>query len=115
MNMEAKQERIEDYLVLIYQLKKILELMRTHYEEINRNNQPNMLQQRVINARYYRINLQSIYTAMDQINREFIPNKEIVDRFQFMNNYVIKNLEEQFENLWIKMHEVLTKEPIDID
>ncbi len=72
-----------------------------------------MLLQRVKNARDYRIKLQSIYMAMDYVNREFIPNQEIVDGIKFMNNNVIKNLEEQFDNLWIKMHEILTQEPID--
>ena len=53
--------------------------------------------------------------AVDQFNREFIPNKEIVDGFQFINDNFIKKLEEQFEILWIKIHDILTKKPIDID
>ena len=113
-NMEGNQERMEDCLVSIYQLKKIVELMRSHNEKIYRHNYPQMLQQRIKNARDYRINLQSSYMAMDYITREFISNKEIVEGFQFMNNNVLKSLEEQFDNLWIEMHGILTKVPIDV-
>ena len=52
--------------------------------------------------------------AIDQINREFIANKVTVEGFQFMNTDVLKNLHEQFDNLWIVMHNILTYKIFDI-
>ena len=67
-DIETKQKQIEAFIVLIYQLTKIVELMRSHNEKIYRNNQPNMLQQRVKNARDYKIKLWNSYKATDDIN-----------------------------------------------
>ena len=43
-DMKAKKKQIEEFIVLIYKMIKIVELMRSHNEKIYRNNLPHMLE-----------------------------------------------------------------------
>ena len=93
-DMKAKKKQIEDFIVLIYKMIKIVELMRSHNEKIYRNNLPHMLEQRVLNARDYRIMLQQMYQAADEINEQFISNQKVVDEIKFIHDDVLNNLKE---------------------
>ena len=89
-----KQEKMEDFILQIYQLKSIVELMRSHNEKIYRNNLPHKLEQRVLNARDYRIMLWQMYQAADEINKEVISNQKVVDEIKFIHDDVLSNLKE---------------------
>ena len=89
-----KLEKMEDSILQIYQLKTTVELMRSHNEKIYRNNLPHMLEQRVLNARDYRIMLQQMYQAADEINEQFISNQKVVDEIKFIHDDVLNNLKE---------------------
>ncbi len=91
LDME-QQEKMEDFILQIYQLKTIVEQMRSHNEKVYKNNLPNQLQQRVKNARDYAIKLFSNYMITDDLNEKVISNKEAVDKFKFTDKDVQENL-----------------------
>ena len=94
-NMETQKKEIQDCILLVFKLMKIVELMRNHYERVYLTNQPSKFQERIKSSRHFRINLETSYMATDKINLEVLSNKKEIEKinFQFCQSDVLKHLD----------------------